>query len=436
MVQRSVRAGQSVSWLLLWLLMLLLLLLLLPAPAVAQPITPIFVGSWNLGWTEQCPNAAAWKRLAMTTDRDGNLYLADEDEYRVLKYGPDGSLLDEWGEYGSAPGQLDRPAGIAVDGDGRVFVADGYNDRIQRFGPDGSYQTSWGATGTGPGQFTYPAGLAIDASGNLFVADREGIPPRIQLFTPNGTFIRQWQVGTELWDLVDDVEVGPSGSVYAASLTGIHKYTPTGQLLTEWTLPTGYGPARVAVDSDENVYAIGGSSIETAVYVFWSDGYPRGSFGTPGSGDGELESATGLEVDAWDNVYVGDSCGGGRIQRFGPMPPGYVPLLRTDAFPGFNFHFRFTRAEGWLGGQAEEACVPETLCVSGALPGRSEVFARIVGPKPNGMLWPTLVKFSTATIEAWIVRPSTDEIRYYRMRGARRGYDELPGLFDRNGFAP
>ena len=89
-----------------------------------------------------------------------------------------------------------------------------------------------------------------------------------------------------------------------------------------------------------------------------------------------------------------------------------------------------------LAGDREPTCLPETVCVSGALPGRSEVFLRIVGPKPNGYLWPTLVKLSTSTVEVWIERTTDGLLRYYELPGARPGDDELPGLFDRYGFPP
>ena len=84
----------------------------------------------------------------------------------------------------------------------------------------------------------------------------------------------------------------------------------------------------------------------------------------------------------------------------------------------------------------ESACIPETLCISGAVPGRSELFVRIVGPKPNGKLWPNLVRFSTSTIEVWIEQLSTSAVKHYRLEGASPGSSDLTGLFDRNGFTP
>jgi hypothetical protein len=84
----------------------------------------------------------------------------------------------------------------------------------------------------------------------------------------------------------------------------------------------------------------------------------------------------------------------------------------------------------------EPSCIDETVCVSGAVAGRSEIFLRVVGPKPNGRLWPTLVRFTTSTVEVWIEQVSTGEMRYYRLEGASPGDDDLTGLFDRQGFLP
>jgi hypothetical protein len=61
---------------------------------------------------------------------------------------------------------------------------------------------------------------------------------------------------------------------------------------------------------------------------------------------------------------------------------------------------------------------------------------RVVGPKPNGFLWPTLVKFTTSTVEVWIEQVSSGDVQYYRLPGATPGSSDLPGLFDRRGFRP
>jgi hypothetical protein len=113
------------------------------------------------------------------------------------------------------------------------------------------------------------------------------------------------------------------------------------------------------------------------------------------------------------------------------------PALTTAELPGFRFWVSFGEpAVSTWWGTREPVCMPETLCVSGALPGRTEVLLRIVGPKPNGYLWPTLVKLSTTRIEIWIEQVSTGAARCYVLEGAEPGSDELEGLFDRTGFLP
>jgi len=119
-----------------------------------------------------------------------------------------------------------------------------------------------------------------------------------------------------------------------------------------------------------------------------------------------------------------------------PPPPG--AWLSTPDLGGGNYQakVRITTSSGTIIGAKELACIPETLCVSGAIPGRSEVFIRVVGPKPNGYMWPTLVKFSTSQIEIWVQQVNTGQLNYYLLEGASPGSSELPGLFDREGFFP
>jgi hypothetical protein len=79
-------------------------------------------------------------------------------------------------------------------------------------------------------------------------------------------------------------------------------------------------------------------------------------------------------------------------------------------------------------------CDPETVCVSGAVPGRVEVLVRVPGPRPNGCYWPTVTKQTTSTVEVWVERISTGQVRYYVLDGSSPGSSDLPGTFDREGF--
>jgi DNA-binding beta-propeller fold protein YncE len=67
-------------------------------------------------------------------DAAGNLYVADDANGRVQKRDARG----DWSvvaTYGSAPGQVRYPSGLAVDGAGNLYVADIGNDRVQKYTP-------------------------------------------------------------------------------------------------------------------------------------------------------------------------------------------------------------------------------------------------------------------------------------------------------------
>jgi hypothetical protein len=113
-----------------------------------------------------------------------------------------------------------------------------------------------------------------------------------------------------------------------------------------------------------------------------------------------------------------------------PAPP-FPTWLTTSALPGFEFQVRIS---GTNAGKKELDCVPETLCVSGAIAGRSEVFLRIVGPKPNGFLHVNIIKFSTSRIEVWVRRGG--QVNYYDLPAVAPDSDSLAGLVDKEAFLP
>jgi ELWxxDGT repeat protein len=113
-----------------------------------------------------------------------------------------------------------------------------------------------------------------------------------------------------------------------------------------------------------------------------------------------------------------------------PPPPG--EWLTSAEVPGFRFKVQLGTGDTAVAGTQVD-CVAATLCVAGARAGRAEVLARIVGPKPNGRLWPTLIALTPTEAQVWVEQVATGEIRYYLLPAA--GGDTLAGMIDRAGFA-
>lgn len=119
-----------------------------------------------------------------------------------------------------------------------------------------------------------------------------------------------------------------------------------------------------------------------------------------------------------------------------PPPPPPAGFFLDPAYPDFAFRVRIGPQGSALTGARESSCQPDTVCVSGALPGRSEVFLRILGPRPNGFLWPTLVRFTPSRVVVDIRQLSSAQTRTYTLAAVPPGSDDLSGKQDRTGFLP
>jgi len=86
-------------------------------------------------------------------------------------------------------GILTLPQGIDVDADGNIYVVDTGNHRIVKFDASGAFVRAWGEAGRGSGEFVYPFSIALD-DGHVYVGDPNN--GRIQFFDHDGTFLGQW----------------------------------------------------------------------------------------------------------------------------------------------------------------------------------------------------------------------------------------------------
>ena len=128
---------------------------------------------------------------------------------------------------------------------------------------------------------------------------------------PNGTFM--WPTS---------VAVDSQSNVYVADewLNRISVFTKDGDWIGKWGTPgSGDGeinrPSGLAFDGNDNLYLV--DSLNDRVQVFTKEGKFLSKWGSSGSGDGDFNIPWGIEIDKNGDVYVAD-WRNDRIQKFAP----------------------------------------------------------------------------------------------------------------------
>jgi DNA-binding beta-propeller fold protein YncE len=112
--------------------------------------------------------------------RNGNVFVADTNNFRVQVFDKDGTYLRKFGQLGDNPGDFSRPKGIAVDSEGHVYVADAAFNNFQIFDDMGQLLLAIGTLGQGAGQFQLPGGMYVDDQDRIYVADT--VNKRVEVF--------------------------------------------------------------------------------------------------------------------------------------------------------------------------------------------------------------------------------------------------------------
>lgn len=159
----------------------------------------------------------------------------------------------------------------------------------------------------------------------------------------------------------------------------------------------------------------------------------------PGSGSvALLLSITKIEPGGHIVAHFDDACVGTEGDCTpGAPPPPYADWIRSPELPGFEAQVRITaKGAAPIQGVEELECIAETICARGALPGRPEIFAKVIGPRPNGFFWVQLIRFTPSEIEVWLRQETTGAVNYYRVDATTPGSGVLGGIEDREAYLP
>ncbi|MDX2128824.1 MAG: T9SS type A sorting domain-containing protein [Chloroherpetonaceae bacterium] len=265
----------------------------------------------------------------VAVDGSGNLYVADYNNHRVLRFASAATALTgaaaavalgqpdlvsgTANNGGLSASTMNFPYGVAVDGSGNLYVADFSNNRVLRFASAATALTSAAATvalgqpnltsgtanngGLSASTMSSPSGVAVDGSGNLYVADRG-----------NNRVLRFASAATALTGAAAAVALGQPDLVSGTANNG-------GLSASTMRFPHG-----VAVDGSSNLYVAdqnnhrvlrfaSASTALTGAAATVALGQPNLTSGTANNGGrsaSTMNGPYGVAVDVSGNLYVAD----------------------------------------------------------------------------------------------------------------------------------
>ena len=271
--------------------------------------------------------------LTVAVGPDGSFYIADFQNHRIRRVGPDGIITTVAGtgrpSFGGDGGpaseaQLRSPQIVAVAPDGSLYITDTDNHRIRRVSADGIITT---VAGTGVRGFSGDGEPASEARLNF---PREGaVAPDGSYYFADSNRIRR---------------VGPDGIITTVAGTGVFGFGGDGGPAKQALFNDIFGIALapdgslyIADPNNQRIRRVGPDGIITTVVG-------AGLFGFSGDGGPATQAAfkgiRGFALGPDGSLYIADS-GNHRIRRVRPPLPGFslndIAIASEDGASQYQF---------------------------------------------------------------------------------------------------
>ncbi len=212
--------------------------------------------------------------------------------------------LKVYGRTGGARHELKRPIGLAASSNGDLYVADSGNDRVIKLHNDGKklrFAAIIGDEGKRPGLFKRPNYLALDSQGNLYVVDAGN--DRLQVFDSRGQFKAviisglDGPGGVAVTDHGEEWNYHRQDWIYLVEGNGARlcRYSMEGELINSVEASAGSKYSALECDYYGNVFVVDGKGCR--LHKYSKELEFLASFGQPGEGDWKFNDPRGIAIN-------------------------------------------------------------------------------------------------------------------------------------------
>lgn len=120
----------------------------------------------------------------LTTDNNGNIYVSDVIERRIMSYTPDGTFRFRVAGRGRGPGEVETIRAMKTDKNNVLYVVDGAMQRISLFDTSGTLLNSFNFNGS------LPSDVALSPDGEIAIIAPAMNEPLVVIYERNGEHIR------------------------------------------------------------------------------------------------------------------------------------------------------------------------------------------------------------------------------------------------------
>jgi DNA-binding beta-propeller fold protein YncE len=273
-------------------------------------------------WGKLQADATYKEATSVAVDADDNVYVFNRGTHPMIVFNSEGDILDTWGH-----GVFNVPHGVTVGPDGNIYCVDVGDHTIRKYTPKGEQlmelQAGHPAGAMSGDPFNRPAHIAVDKdSGDLFVADGYS-NARVHRYDPTGRLITSWGesgTGPGQFNIVHNVIIDDDGLVYIADRENqrVQVFDRDGNFQTQWNDMSRVAAITMDNTDDPLVYlgeyycGIASNSMGTdlgpRVSVMDRKGNVLARLGTSAYGDepGRFYSPHGIAVDSKGDIYVAE----------------------------------------------------------------------------------------------------------------------------------